>query len=417
MKKKLAQFLVAFVALLMVAGTGVTAYAAKGEQGVDWSKFQGSQGKFGYSSDKFSISQIGGYYDGYFVEQATYPTQVQYTIAQGKRAHTYIYSQFSTRAQADQMLNYYLPQVQTPKGSIVALDVESGNPNTDAVKYALDKVQAAGYTAVLYGYKNFLVNHLDLQSISNQYPLWLGEYPDYNVTPKPNYNYFPSFNNVAMFQFTSTYIAGGLDGNIDLTGITDNGYNGTTTSSQGGTQVKPDTSTPAIKAGQEANNTPKSDIVAGDTVKVNYSASKYATGQSIPSFVKGHSYNVAQVSGSKVLLSGIMSWVNKSDVEILNSTLSNSTATTSSNSGTTRDGNYTIHNEQGTFTANQKLAVWAYPGIWKQSASYYAGESVHYFGYVRNGNYIYAAYHRANGYIGYVAVRNANTHQALGTFQ
>ena len=32
---------------------------------------------------------------------------------------------------------------------------------------------------------------------------------------------------VAIYQFTSTYVAGGLDGNVDLTGITDSGYNGT----------------------------------------------------------------------------------------------------------------------------------------------------------------------------------------------
>ena len=33
-------------------------------------------------------------------------------------------------------------------------------------------------------------------------------------------------DDIGIFQFTSTYVAGGLDGNIDLTGITDNGYNG-----------------------------------------------------------------------------------------------------------------------------------------------------------------------------------------------
>ncbi|CUS26149.1 lys [Paucilactobacillus oligofermentans DSM 15707 = LMG 22743] len=293
-----------------------TVQAAKGDKGVDWSKYQGSTGKFGYASDKFSISQVGGYYDGSFVDQNTYATQVQYTIAQGKRAHTYIYSQFSSRAQADQMLDHYLPMIQTPKGSIVALDVESGNPNTDAVRYALDRVQKAGYTAVLYGYKSFLVNHLDLSSLAKAYPLWLGEYPDYQVTPEPNYNYFPSFDNVTMFQFTSTYIAGGLDGNIDLTGITDNGYT---------KNNNPNTDTPAIDAGQEADNTSKSDIKTGNTVKVNFSATKWATGQSIPNWVKGQSYKVAQVSGNKVLLSGIQSWINKSNVEILDtSTSSNS---------------------------------------------------------------------------------------------
>jgi LysM repeat protein len=215
------------------------------------------------------------------------------------------------------MLNYYLPRVQTPKGSIVALDVESGYPNTSAVMHALARVKAAGYTAVLYGYKNFLTSHLDLTTIAASYPLWLAEYPSYSVTSTPNYNYFPSFANVAMFQFTSTYIAGGLDGNVDLTGITDNGYGKTTTSSTGKVTVKPKTTTAATKAGTTANKATKSSIAAGYMVKVNLGARYWSTGEGIPSWVRGKSYKVAQVSGSKVLLSGIMSWIDKSSVEIL----------------------------------------------------------------------------------------------------
>lgn len=215
--------------------------------GVDWSKYQGNAGKWGYNRDDFSISQIGGYYNGSFAPQTTYGTQVANTIALNKRAHTYIYAQFSGNAQADQMLDYYLPKVQTPKGSIVALDVESGNPDLASVEHALQRVQDAGYTAVLYGYKNFLVNHLGsagLQEIASQYPLWLAEYPNYQVTTEPNYNYFPSFTNVQLFQFTSTYASGGLDGNVDFTGITESGY-------KGGNAQNPKTSTPATTTGKQ----------------------------------------------------------------------------------------------------------------------------------------------------------------------
>lgn len=275
---------------------GVTAQAKKGDQGVDWSKYQGTHGRFGYSSDKFAIAQVGGYYDGYFIVQSTYATQVQYAVAQGKRAHTYIYSQFSTIEQAKQMLDYYLPKVQTPAGSIVALDVESGSPNTTAVKYALKRVKAAGYTAVLYGYKNFLATHLNLSSIASSYPLWLAEYPNYAVTRKPNYGYFPSYKNVRLFQFTSTYVAGGLDGNIDLTGITDNGYSGS----------KAKVTTPAVKAGQKAASATKAKV--GDTVKINLTAKHWATGEMMADSVKGQSYKVKQASGSRLLLSGVNSW-------------------------------------------------------------------------------------------------------------
>lgn len=251
------------IALLLLPLAGTAHATTVKHYGVDWSKYQGNNGKWGYDRDDFSVSQIGGYYNGSFVDQATYSTQVANTIALNKRAHTYIYAQFTGNAQADQMLDYYLPKVQTPKGSIVALDVESGNPDLASVEYALQKIQDAGYTAVLYGYKNFLVNHLGsagLQEIASQWPLWLAEYKDYQVTSEPDYNYFPSCNNVQLFQFTSTYVAGGLDGNVDFTGITENGY-------KGGNAQKPQTTTPAITTGKQLHqDTHNYTVKSGDTL-------------------------------------------------------------------------------------------------------------------------------------------------------
>lgn len=248
------------IALLLWPLAGTAHATTVKHYGVDWSKYQGNNGKWGYDRDDFSVSQIGGYYNGSFVPQATYGTQVANTIALNKRAHTYIYAQFSGTAQADQMLDYYLPKVQTPKGSIVMLDVESGNPDTDSVLYALKRVQDAGFTAVLYGYRSFLTSHLDLASIAKQYPLALAEYKDYKVTAEPDYNYFPSFDNVQLFQFTSTYVAGGLDGDVDFTGITENGY-------KGGNAQAPTTSTPATNTGKQLHqDTHNYTVKSGDTL-------------------------------------------------------------------------------------------------------------------------------------------------------
>lgn len=291
---------------------GFTAQAAKGDQGVDWARYQGINGKWGYAHDKFAICQIGGTVDGWNTyDQSTYKTQVAATIAMSRRAHTYIWWQnVTTRQQADKVLDYFLPKVQTPKQSIVALDVESGQQNTGTVDYALNRIKQAGYTPVLYGYKSYLANHLDLASLAEKYPLWLAAYPDYNVTTKPNYSFFPSYGNVGIYQFTSTYVAGGLDGDVDLTGITDNGYHN-------GDASKPVSKPQAVKQGIVADNTPKKDISTGYTVKVNYSAKRWASGQIIPNWVKGRMYSVVQTSGDKVLLGGIMSWIKRSDVEIL----------------------------------------------------------------------------------------------------
>ena len=296
---------------LLIMGSPVEAHAEKGDHGVDNAIYQGAYGKFGYAHDKFMISQMGGYTGAGIYDQSTYATQVQSAIAQGKRAHSYIWWQnVTSNATADAVLDHFLPKVQTPKGSIIALDIESGYQNTDVIMHALQRIKDAGYTPMVYGYLNYLKSSTDLQRISDSYQLWLAEYPDYNVTPEPNYNYFPSFNNVGILQFTSTYVAGGLDGNIDLTGITDNGY-------KNGDADKPKTDTPAINKGQQADDTSKKNIKAGDTVKVNFSADKWATGESIPQYIKGQSYKVVAVDGDKLLLDGVNSWINRKNAEII----------------------------------------------------------------------------------------------------
>ena len=293
-----------------------TAFAAVGDQGVDWAIYQGNQGQFGYAHDKFSISQIGGYNGVGIYWQSTYASQVQSSIAQGKRAHTYIWYQSVTNTTlAKNVLDTMLAQVQTPKGSIVALDVEDGLANTDVILWSLQYIKDRGYTPLLYGYKSFLTNNLDLSRISSKFGLWMAQYPDYNVTPVPNYNFFPSWDNIQVFQFTSTYVAGGLDGNIDLSGVTDNGY-------KNGNPSKPTTETPAIDAGKEADKVKGTAKEVGMTVKVNFSSSNYATGEAIPDWIKGTSYKIIEKSGDKVLLDGIMSWLSVYDVETLDASTS-----------------------------------------------------------------------------------------------
>ena len=55
-------------------------------------------------------------------------------------------------------------------------------------------------------------------------------------------------------------------------------------------------------------------VKAGSRVTLSSKASRYATGESIPSSVKGKTYTVLQVSSNKALLKEIMSWVKISDI-------------------------------------------------------------------------------------------------------
>lgn len=308
--------IVTLIIVALVAVTPLNVLAAKGDQGVDWAIYQGEQGRFGYAHDKFAIAQIGGYNASGIYEQYTYKTQVASAIAQGKRAHTYIwYDTWGNMDIAKTTMDYFLPRIQTPKNSIVALDFEHGassdvNANTETILYGMRRIKQAGYTPMYYSYKPFTLQYVDYQRIIKEFPnsLWIAAYPSYEVTPEPLYNYFPSMEGIGIWQFTSTYIAGGLDGNVDLTGITDNGYTATN---------KPETETPAIDAGEEVENTPSSDVKVGDTVKVKFNVDAWATGEAIPDWVKGNSYKVQEVTGSRVLLEGILSWISKGDIELL----------------------------------------------------------------------------------------------------
>lgn len=376
------------------------AQAAKGDHGVDWSKYQGANGVWGYPDDKFAIAQIGGTTDGYnCYNQWTYPTQVSGAIAQGKRAHTYIWWQnVTTTWQADQVLNYFLPHVQTPKGSIVALDVESGNQNTQAIQHACDRIRQAGYTPMVYGYKNYLLNHVDLSYLSNHEQLWLGEYPDYNVRRQPNFGYFPSFNNVGIFQFTSTYITGGLDGDVDLTGITDNGY-------KNGNPQKPKSQTPAVQQGKQIHQ-----VTHNYTVRYGDSwwgiANRYGLDMNTLAQMNGTTIN-AMIYPGQVIRVGYPQHVNK----IMNNDHSGQTTW----NDTLGD---TWHNESGTFTSNTWLHLrWGARVTSAPIGVLPPGSVIKYDAYSRHGDFVWLRQPRGNGQYGYVACRDARTNEAYGSFE
>lgn len=376
------------------------AQAAKGDHGVDWSKYQGANGVWGYPDDKFAIAQIGGTTDGYnCYNQWTYPTQVSGAIAQGKRAHTYIWWQnVTTTWQADQVLNYFLPHVQTPKGSIVALDVESGNQNTQAIQHACDRIRQAGYTPMVYGYKNYLLNHVDLSYLSNHEQLWLGEYPDYSVRRQPNFGYFPSFNNVGIFQFTSTYITGGLDGDVDLTGITDNGY-------ENGNPQKPKSQTPAVQQGKQIHQ-----VTHNYTVRYGDSwwgiANQYGLDMNTLAQMNGTTIN-AMIYPGQVIRVGYPQHVNK----IMNNDHSGQSTWTDALGDT-------WHKESGTFTSNTWLHLrWGARVTSAPIGVLPPGSVIKYDAYSRHGDFVWLRQPRDNGQYGYVACRDARTNEAYGTFK
>lgn len=216
--------------LLSTALVPNAVYAASREQGVDLAWPQGNSGLYGQNSDQFAICQIGGYQNGYYNER-TYLSQVNNALNLKKRAHTYIWYQVGGDSNLGiAVVKHFLPQVRTPKGSIIALDYEAGasdnvQANTAAILSGMRTIQAAGYVPMLYSYKGYLAEYVDLNQINQVFPnkIWIAGY-QVGSPFAPNYNYFPSTNGVALWQFTDKYANKQLDGDVDLLGITNNGY-------------------------------------------------------------------------------------------------------------------------------------------------------------------------------------------------
>lgn len=92
---------------------------------------------------------------------------------------------------------------------------------------------------------------------------------------------------------------------------------------------KPSTS---AKSSTTKTTAKSNDFKVGQIVTVKKSATKFATGQNIASFVKGSSYKVIQVKSDRVLLDKILSWVYKKDIEGYVANSSSSSSSTSKKS-------------------------------------------------------------------------------------
>ena len=230
MKKKI-KVISAFCGLLGLLIT-TPAIAASRPQGVDLAWPQGNSGLYGKNSDQFAICQIGGFNGYHLYDENTYTSQVTNAQRLGKRAHSYIWYQVGGNSQLGlQTINYFLPKIKTPRGSIIALDYEAGasaniEANTTAIISGMNRIKQAGYTPLLYSYAGYLRQYVDLDRVNKAFSnsIWIAGYQPGSAF-SPNYGYFPSMPGVALWQFTDQYAGKSLDGDVDLLGVTKAGYN------------------------------------------------------------------------------------------------------------------------------------------------------------------------------------------------
>lgn len=120
-------------------------------------------------------------------------------------------------------------EVDLPKGSYLACDWETGSGNVtnqgyevsaNAILTFLDVIVGAGYRPLLYSGASLLKDNVNTSKVLAKYPncLWVAAYPLGNGVPlsEPDFEYFPSMDGVAIWQFTDNWKNLKVDGNISL---------------------------------------------------------------------------------------------------------------------------------------------------------------------------------------------------------
>ena len=110
-----------------------------------------------------------------------------------------------------------------PARSYIAMDFESdasGNrqANTDAAIAFMQTVRNAGYLPLFYSGAAYMNAHFDTNQIIQKFPgsLWVASYKVLGRQDSPDFNYFPSRNGIAIWQFTDNLKGMGADGNINV---------------------------------------------------------------------------------------------------------------------------------------------------------------------------------------------------------
>lgn len=165
---------------------------------------------------------------GYFNPKAS--SQIKSTHANRMYLHAYHFATFGnsvSRAKAEaKFFVARAKKLNISKKRYLWLDWETGDgnviinstySNTKAILAFMKVCHDAGYKVGLYSGAYVLRQHVDTAKIVKKYGtcLWVASYPTDYAT-EPNFNYFPSMEGVAIWQFCDNWKGFNVDGNISL---------------------------------------------------------------------------------------------------------------------------------------------------------------------------------------------------------
>lgn len=199
---------------------------SKRSYGVDLASYQSTS--VSYKGTKFAIVKLTQGTD-YLNPKAG--AQIKSAKANGLLVGGYFYANHGNSvSRARSEAKYAVAKAKTfgiPEGSYLADDFEQGNgnsvnggaiANTDALLAAMQEIKSAGYQPLVYSGAFVLRNHMSIARIVKSFGtcLWVASYKVSGRQDYADFNYFPSMDGVAIWQFTDNYRGFQVDGNIAL---------------------------------------------------------------------------------------------------------------------------------------------------------------------------------------------------------
>ncbi len=201
--------------------------------GIDEASYQ-SENIASYPDAKFAIAKTT---EGLSYQNPKARNQVITAKQAGIVVGGYHYAHFSGNVnQAIQEGNFAVQVAKNtgiPLGSLYAADWETGSgnvtsgnktDNTNAILAFMDVVAKAGYTPFLYSGKALLENNINTKKVTDKYGdcLWVAYYKTSGREDVADFNWFPTMDHVAIWQFTDNWKGMGIDGNIAVKKLTFN---------------------------------------------------------------------------------------------------------------------------------------------------------------------------------------------------
>ena len=199
---------------------------SKRSYGVDVASYQSTS--VNYTGAKFALVKLTQGTD-YLNPKAT--AQIKSAKANGLLVGGYFYANHSNSvSRARSEAKYAVAKAKAlgiPEGSYLADDFEQGSgnsvngsvqANTDAILAAMQVIKEAGYKPMVYSGAYVLRNRVSASRIVKSYGtcLWVASYKVSGRQDYADFNYFPSMDGVAIWQFTDNYKGYNVDGNISV---------------------------------------------------------------------------------------------------------------------------------------------------------------------------------------------------------